>query len=110
MENKNIAVVRCDIVSEVCSGVGCLNAFFERKAYFQNYVENARIIGFFTCGGCPGRRIPRLLKSLKKYNLQVVHLASCLLFEGDYPKCPHKGAIIEMINKNGLEVVEGTHH
>ncbi len=106
----NIAVVRCEIVSEVCPGVGCLGAFFDRKESFKDYPENTRIIGFFTCGGCPGRRVFRLANSLKKYGVNVIHLSSCILMKGTFQKCPHKEEIKQTIGNLGIKVVEGTHH
>ncbi len=56
-----IAVVRCDIVSEACPGVGCFKAFNDRKSHFETYDNKAQIIAFFTCGGCSGRRVYRLI-------------------------------------------------
>ena len=32
---KKVAVIRCDIVSETCPGVGCLKAFNERRSSFK---------------------------------------------------------------------------
>ncbi|AKB31801.1 hypothetical protein MSSIH_1111 [Methanosarcina siciliae HI350] len=105
-----IAVVRCDIVSETCPGVGCFKAFNERKSHFEAYGEGAQIIAFFTCGGCSGRRVYRLLKALKQYELDAVHLSSCMLMEDSYPKCPHLDTIRKTIQDAGIKVVEGTHH
>jgi predicted metal-binding protein len=110
-KETRIAVIRCDIVSEVCPGSACLNAFFSKKVYFEKYGPDSRIVGFFTCGGCPGRRIPRLLRSLKNIgDVDYVHLSSCMMMEGNYPPCPHKTVIKEKIEKMGFKVVEGTHH
>jgi predicted metal-binding protein len=105
-----IAVVRCDIVSEACSGVGCFKAFNERKSHFETYDKNAQIIAFFTCGGCSGRRVYRLIDSLKKQDLDFVHLSSCMLMKDNYPKCPNLDSIKKTIQDAGIEVVEGTHH
>ena len=105
-----IAVVRCDIVSEACPGVGCFKAFNERKSHFEEYDEEAQMIAFFTCGGCSGRRVYRLLNALKKYDLDVVHISSCMLMEDSYPKCPHIDTIRKTIQDAGIKVVEGTHH
>jgi len=79
-----IAVVRCETVSEVCPGVAC--------------------------GGCPGRRVSRLVDSLKKHRVDVIHLSSCMMLEGDYPSCPHHNEIKAIIESKGIKVVEGTHH
>ncbi len=108
-KTTKIAIVRCDIVSEVCPGVACLKAFNKRKVHFSGYGE-AEIIGFFTCGGCPGRRIHRLVEGLLKHGLDVVHLSSCMLMERGYPRCPHIDEIKQNILKKGVKVVEGTHH
>ncbi|WP_292374973.1 CGGC domain-containing protein [Methanosarcina sp. UBA411] len=105
-----IAVVRCDIVSEACPGVGCFKAFNERKSYFEGYDENTQIIAFFTCGGCSGRRVYRLVNILKKYRLDAAHLSSCMLMEDTYPKCPNLEYIKKTIRDAGINVVEGTHH
>ncbi len=109
-KTTKIAVVRCDIVSEVCPGVACFNAFNKRKVHFSEYDKNAEIIGFFTCGGCPGRRVFRLVDSLLKHDVDVIHLSSCMLMEKSYSKCPHLEDIKQMILKKGVKVVEGTHH
>ncbi|HIH75637.1 MAG TPA: CGGC domain-containing protein [Methanosarcina sp.] len=105
-----VAVVRCDIVSEACPGVGCFKAFNERKSHFKAYGEEAQIIAFFTCGGCSGRRVYRLLKALKSHDLDVVHLSSCMLMQDSYPKCPNLDAIRKTIQDAGIKIVEGTHH
>lgn len=109
-KKTRIAVIRCDIVSEVCPGVACFNAFNKRKVHFEEYGKDAEIIGFFTCGGCPGRRIFRLVDSLLKHDIDVIHLSSCMLMEKSYSKCPHLEDIKEMITRKGVKVVEGTHH
>ncbi|WP_307401214.1 CGGC domain-containing protein [Desulfofundulus luciae] len=105
-----IAVVRCNIVSEVCPGVGCLNSFNKREQHFARYGPDAELIGFFTCGGCCGRRVSRLVEKLLPYDLTHVHLSSCMLLEGDYPRCPFKEQIKKTIQAKGVEVIEGTHH
>lgn len=108
--NTNVAIVRCDIVSEVCTGVGCLNALDNRKEKFEPYGPKTRLVGFFTCGGCPGRRVFRLSATLKKYGVDVVHMSSCMLMEKPFAKCPHKADIKKSIEGLGIKVVDGTHH
>ncbi len=111
VKTTKVAIVRCDIVSETCPGVGCLSAWNKRQIKFEQYGEDAELIGFFTCGGCSGRRVHRLVKRLKEdFDLDVVHLSSCMLFDGDYPKCPFKELIKKSIEAKNIKVVEGTHH
>jgi len=109
-KTTKIAVVRCDIVSETCPGVACFKAFNKRKVHFEQYGKDAEIIGFFTCGGCPGRRVFRLVDSLMKHDVDVIHLSSCMLLEKSYAKCPHIEEIKQMILTKGIKIIEGTHH
>ena len=109
-KTTKIAVVRCDIVSETCPGVACFKSFNRRKVHFGEYGPDTEMIGFFTCGGCPGRRIFRLADSLQKHGVDVIHLSSCMLMEGGYPRCPHIDDIRQMLFNKGVKVVEGTHH
>jgi predicted metal-binding protein len=109
-EEVRVAVVRCDIISEVCPGVGCLRALREGTESFEGYDRPVRLVGFFTCGGCPGRRIYRLVNTLKRYGVDAVHMSSCILMEKPFTRCPNKGLIRKSIEGLGIPVVEGTHH
>jgi predicted metal-binding protein len=107
----NIAIIRCDRISETCPGTACLLAQQRRKVHFKGYGDDARLVAVFTCGGCPGRRISRLLNTLAKtVKVDVVHLSSCMVKEEYQPLCPHREEIVAMIKKKGIAVVEGTHH
>ncbi len=109
-KKTKIEIVRCETVSEVCPGVACLKAFNERHSHFESYGDDTEIIGIFTCGGCPGRRVSRMVEKLVDHGLDVVHLSSCIMLEGDYPKCPHRKQIKKNIESKGVRVIEGTHH
>jgi predicted metal-binding protein len=110
-KSTKIAIVRCNIVSEVCPGVGCLRAFNDRRVQFEDYDSDTQLIGFFTCGGCSGRRVGRLVDKLLNYDLDTVHISSCMIGDEDgQPKCPFKARIKKDIEKRGVKVVEGTHH
>lgn len=109
-KKKMIAVLRCETVSEICPGSGCLNAFNEKKSFFSQYDPNDLMIGFFTCGGCPGRRVPRLINKLLKHNLTTVHLSTCVIAKTeDSYKCPFWQDIKKLIESKGIEVIEGSH-
>jgi predicted metal-binding protein len=110
VEKNAIAIVCCETVSEVCPGGGCLAAFSQRKACFADYDANTFLAGFFTCGGCPGRRVPRLVEKLRKYGLKAVHLSSCIKTKNSAtPKCPFWESIKKSIESKGIEVIEGSH-
>lgn len=104
-----IAIIQCDRTQESCPGTSCLTSFQERKHTFQNYGPNTRLVGFFSCGGCPGRRIFRLLRTLKEETyVRTIHIASCILKEEPFPKCFHKKDIINSVKKLGFEIILGS--
>ena len=112
IEDKKItkvAIVRCERTEESCPGPSCITSFSERKHTFKDYDENAKLVGFFSCGACPGRRIFRLVRNLKEeIGVDVIHIASCILKETPFPKCLHKKDIIKSIQNMGVEVVLGS--
>ena len=107
----NISIIRCERIAEACPGSACLLSLENRKVNFKGYREEAQLVAVFTCGGCPGRRISRLLNTLTKtVKVDAVHLSSCMVRDEYQPPCPHREEIVIMVRKKGLTVVEGTHH
>jgi len=108
-KKKRIAIVRCDRTQESCPGTSCLTSFSGRLHTFKDYDENVELVGFFSCGGCPGRRIFRLIRNLKEEGgVDIIHVASCILKETPFPKCLHKKDIINSIKNLGVDVVLGS--
>jgi predicted metal-binding protein len=108
---ESIAVIRCETASEVCPGTRCFSGFYDRKFEYKDYGPDVRLASVFTCGGCPGRRVSRLLEKLSKEGVKTVHLASCIVSAEPhhYPPCPHIDDMREIIESRGMKVVEGTY-
>ena len=51
-----IGILTCIHSNDVCARVGCLNAFYDRKNFFADYPEDARLTALFTCNGCEEER------------------------------------------------------
>lgn len=43
-----IGILTCIHSNDVCARVGCLNAFYDRKNFFADYPEDARLTALFT--------------------------------------------------------------
>lgn len=91
-----------------CAGWGCLAAANKGTAYFDEYDE-IEIVGFDTCGGCPGRgntkKIVDIGQNLKEHGAEVIHLSSCVS-----GFCPNRNLFIKVLtNEAGIEVRERTH-
>lgn len=104
-----VAIVRCERTQESCPGTSCITSFLDRNHTFKDYDKDTKLVGFFSCGGCPGRRIFRLIRNIKEeIGLDVAHIASCVLKETPFPKCLHKKDIIDSIKKMGVKIVLGS--
>jgi predicted metal-binding protein len=103
-----IGIIICDRY-HTCAGGKCLRALRNREGAFARYKdEEVELMGFTTCGGCPGGNVEYAPAEMKKNGVEVIHLATGLVV--GYPPCPRVQAFSEFIPaKYGLEVVIGTH-
>jgi predicted metal-binding protein len=93
-----------------CGGGKCLRAIRERTGGFARYPkeETVELVGYSSCGGCPGGNVEYVPEEMKENGAEVIHLATGLVV--GYPPCPRLGAFKELIEKkHGLKVVVGTH-
>jgi predicted metal-binding protein len=70
--------------------------------------QELELVGYTSCGGCPGGNVEYCVEEMKKNDVQVVHFATGMVV--GYPPCPfidHFKSFIEQ--KYGVEVVIGTH-
>jgi len=104
-----IGIIICDRYRN-CAGGKCFRALKNREGAFDIYKEDEQVelVGYTTCGGCPGGNIENAPEEMKKNGAEVVHLATG--FVVGYPPCPYidefKGVIQEKFN---MKVVIGTH-
>lgn len=94
---------------QTCTGGKCFRALRERKGAFEAYVgKDVELVGFTTCGGCPGGNIEYAPEEMKKNGAEVVHFATGFLV--GYPPCPFLGHFMKLVpEKFDLKVVAGTH-
>lgn len=105
---KKIGIIICNRYRN-CAGGKCFRAMHNREGAFSLYKgEEIELVGFTTCGGCPGGNIEYAPGEMKKNGADVIHLATGLVV--GYPPCPNLQAFCNLIPaKFGLDVVIGTH-
>jgi predicted metal-binding protein len=105
---KKVGIIICDRYRG-CAGGKCLRSLRERVGGFARYAdEEVELVGFTSCGGCPGGNVEYAPEEMKNNGADVVHLATG--FVVGYPPCPHLDYFREFIpRKFGMEVVVGTH-
>ena len=105
---KKVGIIICDRY-HTCAGGKCLRSLRERAGGFARYEgEEVELVGYTTCGGCPGGNVEYAPEEMMNNGAEVVHLATGLVV--GYPPCPHLDYFREFIpRKFGMEVVMGTH-
>ena len=92
-----------------CAGGKCFRSLREREGAFAAYKDrDVELVGFTTCGGCPGGNVEYAPEEMKKNGATVIHLATG--FVVGYPPCPYIDHFERFIpEKYGIPVVIGTH-
>lgn len=103
-----IGIIICDRYRS-CAGGKCLRAIRNREGAFARYAgEEVELVGYTSCGGCPGGNVEYAPKEMATNGAEFIHLATGLIV--GYPPCPWLDYFTELIPaKYNLEVVLGTH-
>ena len=105
----NIGIIICDRY-RMCTGGKCIKSLQNRKGAFSIYNkgDELELVGYTSCGGCPGGNIEYAPEEMIKNGAEVIHLATGMIV--GYPPCPYLTYFHDFINKKfGIDVVYGTH-
>jgi predicted metal-binding protein len=94
----------------MCTGGKCLKSLQHRKGAFSIYnkEDELKLVGYTSCGGCPGGNIEYAPEQMIKNGAEVIHLATGMIV--GYPPCPNLKYFYDFIKtKYKTEVVFGTH-
>ena len=109
MKTIKTGIIICDRYRN-CAGGKCFRAMKNHEGAFSIYDDdtNLELVGYTTCGGCPGGNIEHAPEEMKKNGADVIHLATG--FVVGYPPCPYIDHFKQFIEeKFGMKVVIGTH-
>jgi len=104
-----IGIIICDRY-KTCAGGKCFKAMQEREGAFNIYkkTEALEIVGYTSCGGCPGGNIEYTPEEMIKNGAEAIHFATG--FVVGYPPCPYISKFKDFIEeKYKIPVVIGTH-
>ncbi|MCD6320332.1 MAG: CGGC domain-containing protein [Candidatus Desulfofervidaceae bacterium] len=117
---KKILVVACDNIRDkhCIACLKCFKALARREGEFARYKdEEVQVVGWTTCGGCPGMVIPRVLLTKELSELygnefDVIHLGTCMVKATSICNCSINLEELKQKLENlfGKEVVIGTHN
>jgi predicted metal-binding protein len=103
-----IGIVICDRY-RTCAGGKCLRAMRSREGAFSRYAgTELELVGYTSCGGCPGGNIEHTGEEMMKNGVDVIHLATGMIV--GYPPCPYLNTFRPFLQRHyGVQVVVGTH-
>jgi predicted metal-binding protein len=100
-----VGIIICDRYKS-CAGGKCFRAMQNREGTFDIYSKDKplEIVGYTSCGGCPGGNIEYTPEEMIKNGAEAIHLAT-----GVVP-CPYSSHFNKFIEeKNEIPHVIGTH-
>jgi predicted metal-binding protein len=110
--NMKAGIIRCRQTEDLCPGTGDFKVAKAGKGAFEN-VGESEVIGFVSCGGCPGKRAVARAKNMVERGVEVIAFASCI-GKGTplgFP-CPHAEQMMEAVAKavgNKVIILDYTH-
>ncbi|MCD6578164.1 CGGC domain-containing protein [bacterium] len=104
-----IGIIICDRY-KLCAGGKCFRSMKHREGAFTQYKkeDQLEIVGYTTCGGCPGGNIEYAPEEMIKNGAKIIHFATGMVV--GYPPCPYIQHFKDFIEEQyKVEVVIGTH-
>ncbi len=107
-DKVKVGIIICDRY-HTCAGGKCFRSLRERVGGFSRYKDKeVELVGFTTCGGCPGGNIESSPEEMKNNGAEIIHLATGFIV--GYPPCPYLEHFTKFVpEKFDVEVVVGTH-
>lgn len=108
-----VGIIRCMQTEDYCPGTTDFKMIREKKGVFEGVEEEIELIGFISCGGCPGKKSILRARELVKRGATTIVFASCIQRGNPigYP-CPFAKKMKDMISKDlgdQIKILDYTH-
>jgi predicted metal-binding protein len=107
-----VGIIRCQQTEDLCPGTTDFKAAKEGIFAFQE-TGPVEVIGFLSCGGCPGKRAVARAKILVDRGAEAIVFASCIAKGNPIGiPCPHFTMMKEAVEKKvgqKIKVIDWTH-
>ena len=108
-----VGLIRCMQTEDMCPGTTDFKVMRERKGAFEGVEGEIEVIGFTTCGGCPGKRAVTRAVEMVKRGADTIVLCSCITRGNPIGfACPYAQAMKDAIAKkvgNSVKIIDYTH-
>ncbi|OGI10198.1 MAG: CGGC domain-containing protein [Candidatus Margulisbacteria bacterium GWF2_35_9] len=107
-----IGIIRCQQTEDMCPGTTDFKVAADGKMAFAE-IGPSEIVGFVSCGGCPGKRAVSRAKIMVDRGAEIIAFASCIKNGNpiSFP-CPHFDKMKESVSKkvgDNIKIIDWTH-
>ena len=107
-----VGIIRCQQTKDMCPGTTDFRVISDGKMAFSK-IGPSEVIGFVSCGGCPGKRAVLRAAMMVERGADAIALASCIKNGNPigFP-CPYFEKIKESIAKKlgeRIMIIDSTH-
>ena len=108
-----LGIIRCMQTEDACPGAADFLAIRERTGAFAGIGEEIELVGFNSCGGCPGKKAVFRAAEMVSRGADTIAFASCIT-KGTpigYP-CPFAARMRERVAAavgEGVRILDFTH-
>ena len=108
-----LGIIRCMQTEDYCPGTRDFKTVREKLGAFEGVEEDIELVGFCSCGGCPGKKAVLRARLLVERGVDTIAFASCIQ-KGTpigYP-CPFAKKMKELIEKDlggKVQLLDYTH-
>lgn len=108
-----VGIIRCLQTEDYCPGTTDFKVIQEKSCAFEGIEEDIDIVGFVSCGGCPGKKAVLRSQELIKRGADTIAFASCIQRGNPigFP-CPFAKKMREIIVKDvgdAIRIIDYTH-
>lgn len=99
-----VGLIRCMQTEDMCPGTTDFKIIKNKKCAFEGVKGEIEIVGFVTCGGCPGKKAITRAEEMIKRGADTIALCSCISRGKPigFP-CPHvevmKSALVKKVRR-----------
>ncbi len=107
-----VGIIRCRQTEELCGGTSDFTFAARGRGAFEPFGP-CEVVGFVSCGGCPGKSAPARAQMLKDHGAEAIALASCIT-KGTplgFP-CPHREMMLQAVRRklgDSVPILDYTH-
>lgn len=109
---EKVGIIRCQQTEDICPGTMDFKVATRGKLAFEK-TGPVDIVGFVSCGGCPGKRAIGRAKLMVERGATAIVFASCISRGNPfgYP-CPHYANMRDAVSRavgSNASIIEYTH-